>query len=188
MQVHGPFKVAVPGNVGPPPVRPELPDYTGAYQKCDHPTTRLVRYCQSNNVWVARLQCVTCGHGVRNVHKATVPDFAALPEYDAPLRQRWLDRANNAYADRRAAYEAALARHNADWWAWYDRYLASPQWAAKRSAVLVRDRGLCCGCGTRRATQVHHLTYARVWREMLFDLVSVCDSCHAIVHANRDGR
>lgn len=162
-----------------------MPDYSGGYQRCEHQTTRLTRYCQSNQVWVARLQCETCGHGVKNVHKATVPNFAALPEYDSALRQRWLDRANSSYTEKLAAYEAALAKHNIDWWAWYDRYLASPEWARKRAAALGRDRGLCCGCGVKPATQVHHLTYARVGREMLFDLVSVCDVCHDIVHAER---
>jgi 5-methylcytosine-specific restriction endonuclease McrA len=143
---------------------------------------------QENGVWVARVQCLTCGHGLRNVPKTSVPDFAALAEFDRPLKQRWSDRVNQFYADRARAHDAALKQHNVAWWQWYDRYLASPQWATKRAAALARDNYRCCGCGVRRATQVHHLTYARVGREMLFDLVSICDECHDLVHADGKGQ
>lgn len=68
-----------------------------------------------------------------------------------------------------------------EWFAEHSKYLASPEWEAKRRRVLERDKSLCqaglWGCdGT--AQQVHHLTY-RHWRnEPLFDLISVCRSCH----------
>lgn len=63
---------------------------------------------------------------------------------------------------------------------------ASAEWRAKRQAVLRRDAGRCQAsfeiC-TRRATEVHHLTY-RHWRnEPLFDLVAVCNSCHDLLTA-----
>lgn len=71
---------------------------------------------------------------------------------------------------------------NAQWWAWYNDYLESPEWHHRRRRVLDRCRGICEGCGTARAVHVHHLTYARAGREMLFDLVGVCADCHETIH------
>ena len=63
----------------------------------------------------------------------------------------------------------------------YARYLRSPKWRAKWRAVMNRDKGKCRFCG-RKASQVHHLTYARIFREEQYDLVSVCKSCHNLLH------
>lgn len=62
----------------------------------------------------------------------------------------------------------------------YYRYLASPEWGAKRAAVLSRDGYTCQMCFRSRATQVHHLNYERVGDELLEDLVSVCRPEHGI--------
>jgi 5-methylcytosine-specific restriction endonuclease McrA len=70
---------------------------------------------------------------------------------------------------------------NADWLAEHDRYLASSAWEVRRAAVLLRDKYRCQArldnCRDK-ATQVHHVSY-RHWRnEPLFDLISVCWTCH----------
>lgn len=63
----------------------------------------------------------------------------------------------------------------------YREYLLSPEWQDKRQVVLTRDGYLCRArlpeC-MDTATQVHHRTYANIYNEPLFELVSVCDSCH----------
>lgn len=74
-----------------------------------------------------------------------------------------------------------MAEPSAAWLAEHDRYLASTAWGLRRAAALQRDKYQCQAkldrC-TRKATQVHHLTY-RHWRnEPLFDLASVCSLCH----------
>lgn len=69
------------------------------------------------------------------------------------------------------------------WFALHDEYLATPNWRARRDAVLLRDylRGGCqarLATCTVRAEEVHHLTY-RHWRnEPLFELIAVCRPCH----------
>lgn len=63
----------------------------------------------------------------------------------------------------------------------YQRYLCSPEWWAKRNAVMERARGLCERCG-REAEQVHHLTYARKYDERLDDLLAICGRCHNAIH------
>ena len=59
----------------------------------------------------------------------------------------------------------------------YRRYLASPEWQARRAAILKRDDGKCRRCGGV-ATDVHHRTYDRLGRERDTDLESLCRSCH----------
>lgn len=72
------------------------------------------------------------------------------------------------------------------WWEAYRQYLTTPIWREKRRRVIQRAGGICEGCGSARATQVHHLTYKRVGREMLFDLVAICEDCHHSLHEKRN--
>jgi 5-methylcytosine-specific restriction endonuclease McrA len=81
------------------------------------------------------------------------------------------------------------------WWALYNVYLQSPIWADKRRRVFERSRKLCEGCGVRRAVHLHHLRYPKgvlpgsdewIRAEKLFDLVALCDSCHADLHPGKD--
>ena len=61
-------------------------------------------------------------------------------------------------------------------------YLQSEAWQRKRYLVLRRDHWRCVYCG-RRATQVHHLKYAKnIGREPIDWLVSICDECHKARH------
>ena len=76
----------------------------------------------------------------------------------------------------------ANERNDAEWWFRYNTYLQSPEWEKKRKLVLDRARGICEGCGRKKAVQVHHLHYRRVGQEMLFDLVAVCQECHDALH------
>ena len=65
----------------------------------------------------------------------------------------------------------------------YARYLETSDWQIKRQQVLKRDNYICQGCLTNKATEVHHLTYDNVTDELLFQLVSVCRSCHDKIHS-----
>ena len=62
-------------------------------------------------------------------------------------------------------------------------YLKSDAWKRKRFVVLRRDNWRCKYCGGR-ATQVHHLRYAKgnIGKEPIEWLVSVCQSCHDAQH------
>lgn len=63
----------------------------------------------------------------------------------------------------------------------YQRYLCSPEWNAKRNAVIERACGRCEKCG-RTARHVHHLTYIRKYNERLEDLQALCEACHEVIH------
>jgi 5-methylcytosine-specific restriction endonuclease McrA len=62
-------------------------------------------------------------------------------------------------------------------------YLKSEAWQRKRYLVLKRDNWRCVYCGNR-ATQVHHLKYAKynIGKEPIDWLVSVCKNCHELQH------
>ena len=67
----------------------------------------------------------------------------------------------------------------------YADYLKSEQWQQLRRKILQRDGFRCQGCLAARATQVHHRTYGNVRREFCFELISLCDSCHARLHGRQ---
>jgi len=66
---------------------------------------------------------------------------------------------------------------------YYNEYLKSDEWKRKRYVVLKRDNWTCKYCGAK-ATQVHHLKYAKyqIGKEPIKWLVSVCASCHKDQH------
>lgn len=65
----------------------------------------------------------------------------------------------------------------------YQEYLRSPRWRDKRAAVMRRAKGRCEYCRDRRARHVHHVTYARIFREPLRDLAALCVRCHKKAHS-----
>lgn len=76
-----------------------------------------------------------------------------------------------------------------EWWRRYNLYLRSPEWRAKAALVLDRAHHRCEACGTRPATDVHHLTYKHVFDELLWELRAVCTECHEkLTTESRRGR
>lgn len=73
----------------------------------------------------------------------------------------------------------------------YGWYISqSPVWKAKRRQCLARDGGKCRRCGSAgggKALHVHHRTYARLGDERLSDLLTLCISCHDIIHGRTAG-
>ena len=65
----------------------------------------------------------------------------------------------------------------------YHEYLKSEAWQRKRYVVLKLDNWKCRYCGMK-ATQVHHLKYAKynIGKEPIDWLVSVCKTCHDKQH------
>lgn len=151
---------------------------------CDCANTAIRQRTQSNGVKIYALQCLTCGRQLRAVSKLA-PEILEMPNrvpFDESLRSRWETLQTEHYARQRQSREDARTRKDSAWWREYDAYLKTPAWQRKRAAVLIRACGRCEGCGFRQATQVHHLTYAHVGNELLFELVAVCDACHCTLH------
>lgn len=73
----------------------------------------------------------------------------------------------------------------------YAEYLLTPHWRDTRIWKLHLERWTCADCGYRRfpykrgmpmGLDVHHLTYARLGREALADILVLCEACHAARH------
>tara|TARA_B100001113_G_C20631633_1_gene415094 strand:+ start:157 stop:468 length:312 start_codon:yes stop_codon:yes gene_type:complete len=65
----------------------------------------------------------------------------------------------------------------------YREYLKTDAWQRKRYVVLKRDNWTCQSCGAK-ATQVHHMKYAKynIGKEPIDWLVSLCKTCHKKQH------
>ena len=64
----------------------------------------------------------------------------------------------------------------------YYKYLASKEWGLIRKQVLNRDHHRCRLCNSKDELRVHHRTYARIYREDLDDLTTLCNKCHKLFH------
>jgi 5-methylcytosine-specific restriction endonuclease McrA len=154
---------------------------------CNHAWRKLVwadesAYGDTYEKHQLREQCLDCGWllGEQKAHRLATP---TTPEVDKIALQNCMGARNRSITERYDSYRSAREAKNAAWWALYNEYLTSEQWRRKREPVLERDGGICQGCLTRRATQVHHLTYKNVFNEFAFQLVSICDECHERFHA-----
>lgn len=125
-------------------------------------------------------QCDNCGQlePVKSADLSESERNQAI-SYDKKTKDKWWQ---SRQARTSELYERDKQDQKAEFDQWYQDYLSTPEWQAKRTKVLQRAKHLCEGCMINSATQVHHLTYVRVGREMLFDLVAVCEPCHRQVH------
>lgn len=64
----------------------------------------------------------------------------------------------------------------------YEWYLGSEFWAEKRRCAMERAKYVCQRCHKNKATEVHHVTYLRVFNELASDLLPVCSACHRDIH------
>ena len=66
----------------------------------------------------------------------------------------------------------------------YHEYMESDEWKAVRGKRMKLDHFQCTMCGTAKNLTVHHITYDRLGREDMDDLITLCKGCHAKVHEN----
>lgn len=64
----------------------------------------------------------------------------------------------------------------------YPEYIRSRQWKQRAAAMIARANFRCQRCGSPRALNVHHLTYAHLGDEWAEDLIVLCNSCHKKEH------
>ena len=62
----------------------------------------------------------------------------------------------------------------------YAAYLDSPEWKIKRAQRLAIAKYRCAACNASEHVQVHHLTYARIFREEMADLLPLCKRHHEV--------
>jgi 5-methylcytosine-specific restriction endonuclease McrA len=153
-------------------------ELTHRVYECLHPDTEIRYLITANGVKQYRFQCLTCGQWSSQTLKHADPRVLQMAEilpYDRELYDRYWEQRHDFYT---RTVEDERNDETQRFWAEYSEYLQSPEWRAKSRAVLERDNYLCQACRGARATQVHHLTYKHKYREPLFELVAVCESCH----------
>ena len=149
------------------------------FPDCDHNFE--ARTMQAVNGTRYRLQCSKCFARGGVIAKAKVRFIAG------PFDTESADHAYDTLRQQRCAWVQAQMQtieqnYNNTWWDWYNQYLCSDVWYRKRQMVLNNAGYVCKACGINHAEMVHHLTYARVGQEPLFDLVAVCRECHSDLH------
>jgi 5-methylcytosine-specific restriction endonuclease McrA len=154
--------------------KPALPMTT----PCAHPVSvTCIRTIGGGGTQIVR-QCKTCGAPTSSAiarSKFTSVELDAMPAYR--------DDAMEEYGRKqREAAQLAWDMESQDRKHAYALYLQSPEWQARRRLTLERDKYKCQGCLTAPATQVHHKNYDHRGDELLYDLVSLCRSCHEKTH------
>lgn len=67
----------------------------------------------------------------------------------------------------------------------YKDQLKTPEWKAKRDAIVERDLHKCVRCDAKKSLQVHHLYYnlsCNAWEYPDTALITLCKSCHEKEH------
>lgn len=160
-------------------------------ERCEHEITEMRRRVASNGAVSFRNQCLNCGGGPGNaIPKSTIkhPAPDRIPLFDPQIYKDWSARRDERLRAIDQKYIRLQKAGQAEWWRWYDKYLQSTEWRVRRDLVMARAEGVCEGCRSRPAVQVHHLTYDHVGNEFLWELAAVCKPCHDRVHADGEQR
>jgi hypothetical protein len=151
---------------------------------CDHTETAIRYKVYANGTRHYFEQCLNCGRSVGSAipHKDVV-DIDNVPPWDNQLENAYQflidEMVNQLQLEKEQQFTDQRSARRDE----YAEYLKSDVWASKRTRVLKRDQYLCQACLTRTATQVHHKKYPEIFGdEPLFDLESVCTTCHLALH------
>lgn len=160
-----------------------------ALYTCDHARRSDWRhYACANGQVELRSQCLFCGMTLDYLPPSEVNahDVAAYAPFDESLAHTY-----NLF--RYEAFKAEMRRldeQERDEYRWWYRhvYLHEPWWQRRRAEAVRAAKGTCQRCQERPATQVHHLSYQRLYGELPGDLQAVCALCHAEIEHPRKAR
>jgi hypothetical protein len=161
----------------------------GDYIHCRHDRKQLRLRTLKGGRTSLFFQCLVCGQAVGAAQAKTLPPLGSAPTWDVVLEKRFTGVRDRFHEACRANHEAAVAAEQAAWEELYARHVnpGNPAWQRLRRKVLGRCDGVCEGCMERPAVHLHHLTYAHLGNELLFELRAVCLDCHRILHPERFG-
>jgi hypothetical protein len=153
--------------------------------RCEHPQIELGRVVYPNASIHIRKVCLSCGEFVGDTVKKG-------PQHDQLPPIEYIDIRDKYRKARDAGWKEILQKHarlqrkrDAGFQKEYAAYLSSKNWKEKRQKVLARAKFICEGCLEKPAAVIHHTSYARIYRELLFDLVALCHDCHAVCHPDK---
>ena len=147
---------------------------------CNNPSSRKVIYYMKDNRPSIREQCSNCGKLLRGkaiaFNSVNDNDLNYFNDGLLQIRESEIEFLKKDF-EQKKIYNFTLRYHKG-----YIDYLKSEEWKVLREKILTRDNFICQKCKHEKATSVHHLTYKRLGRELLEDLISVCRSCHFSLH------
>jgi len=146
-------------------------NYQVAVDECKHVEEQIRYKVASDSRRIYVKQCLNCGRSTQAIKIPLNLGPDNLVPFDYDLQSDYQEK-------RRKQYSDLMQIRNEEWWTRYNAYLQSPEWKARRWKVLDRDNHTCQACLEHHATQVHHLTYRHAFNEPLFELVSICSTCH----------
>ena len=163
---------------------------------CSHEKTEYRKRQDSLKRPLIASQCTKCGKNTSNfvsAKKFSKEEIDAMPQWDDELEvscrakikaksgERHLELKEQRALQKELQREQYI-KQEAERQSAYARYINSAEWQELRRKVIARANGKCEGCGNQPAANVHHLTYQRFGKEMLFDLAAVCKDCHKAIH------
>lgn len=161
---------------------------SGDYIHCKHPRKELrLRTIQGNRTALF-FQCLVCGQSAGGgAQTKTLANVAGAGRWDTELEQHFRTFRERFHEVCRANVDAATVAEQEDWQARYAAHVnpENPAWQRIRTKVLERCGGVCEGCLEKPVVHVHHLTYAHLGHELLFELRGVCRDCHRVLHPDR---
>jgi hypothetical protein len=150
---------------------------------CSHPVAVTTREPDSLGRPQYFERCDHCGLKLSSavshqIASARTIDGRGREEMDTIAQRYVTSRRQQLEAITRAAAERCQPGNRQS----YDDYLRSPAWKRRAQKILDRAKGVCEGCLTNTAEEVHHLTYDHLGAEFAFELVALCGPCHRRWH------
>jgi hypothetical protein len=150
---------------------------------CHHTQTELRRKADALNRPQVAKQCLRCGARVGNwLTQTGLGDVLRIPLWDDVVADDYTVGEREERAD---IFKLFRDDEQRKWNEKYELYIRSAEWKRRRALVLERAKYVCEGCGTARATEVHHLHYRGLQDELLWELRAVCLPCHEKADARR---
>lgn len=148
-------------------------------ENCPHEQRVYRTYQNAAGREEVRYQCLRCGERGKPVSRARQLDLGLVVDELAPC-------VPDDSVRRIESYRRDGAERLRRWFACYRAYFQSPEWQSIRRRVLSRDKKQCQGCLQEEAVEAHHLTYANIGGEFLFELVAIGARCQAKLRLSED--
>lgn len=157
---------------------------------CVNPDKIFVNFPRADSKPTKREYCRNCGTTSQVIKMQPANEYISLPlltkEVQLDTQKARQDKNRDFWQYLENERKAGVEKRNEEFWTNYDKYLKTEEWKRRRELVFKRDNNTCQACLVRPATQVHHLTYKRIFNEPLFDLVSICTACHKEIHKGEE--
>ena len=160
-------------------------------KNCPHEKTSYYYIVKSNGEYAYMELCSLCGERKDKskvwIKASSIPFNAVITKYTDEIKKDFANKKNIIQEEIR---NIKYAIEMSDKYQEYEKYLLSPEWQEKRRIrMLFNDRnfnGKCEICFKNEATQIHHMTYAQLYNEWVFDLAAICSDCHERIHKKND--